>query len=565
MNQISPQQPFPVDRRAAPASSRIAAPTQAAILREALLTLEDGVILLDPRLHIVLCNVPARLQLGCGGDPPPRGLPLAALLATALSLDVDARATVMDRCVALNASSTGEAEARITFAETSILIRRLDGRRLLLLIAASCGRGQASLHDPLTGLGNRRLFQAALAAALAKPGAPASLLMLDLDRFKQVNDTLGHPVGDALLRLVGQRLRSCLRQDDVVVRLGGDEFAILLPHFEAVDTLAERLIDLLSRPYLVEGHLANIGVSIGVAFAPADADDPGTLLRHADLALYGAKAAGRHCIRFFKPEMNARAQARLALETDLRRATALNQFALHYQPLLDIASGRVTEFEALLRWQHPTRGTVPPAEFIPLAEELGLIVQIGEWVLRQACRTAVTWPEDVRVAVNVSPIQFSDGHRLVCAVSDALATSGLAGRRLEVEITETVLLNNTPDTLATLHALRALGVSIAMDDFGTGYSSLSQLRSFPFDKVKIDRSFVSQIDDEGGSGREVVRAIASLGANLGMTVTVEGIETNAQADFVETTGGHQMQGYLISRPVPSDMVAALFSPKAAGR
>ncbi len=528
------------------------------MLREALLAIEDGVMLFDPRLNLVLCNVSARLQLGWEGGPPRRGMAFAALLDGAARLDAAGREAILNRCAALRAGP-GEAKASVLLSGLSVRLHRLDGHRFLFLIAPSSNMAEASLVDPLTGLGNRRMFQAALTTALARPDATVALLMLDLDRFKQVNDTLGHPVGDALLRLVGQRLRACLRAEDVVVRLGGDEFAIVLSHVEKVDALAERLLDLLSRPYLVEGHLANIGVSIGIALAPTDADDPGMLLRHVDLALYAAKSAGRRCVRFFKPEMNARALARLALETDLRRATALNQFTLHYQPLLDIALGKVTECEALLRWQHPTRGMVPPADFIPLAEEIGLIVQIGEWVLRQACRTAVTWPEDVRIAVNVSPIQFGDGKRLICAVADALAASGLAGARLEIEVTESVLLHNSVETLATLHALRALGVSIAMDDFGTGYSSLSQLRSFPFDKVKIDRSFVGQIDAEGSGGREVVRAIASLGANLGMTVAVEGIETDAQARFVEASGSHQMQGYLISRPVPSDKVTALFS------
>ncbi len=367
---------------------------------------------------------------------------------------------------------------------------------------------------------------------------------------------------DPDLRLVAQRLRASLRGGDTLVRLGGDEFAILLPRAEGAEPLAERLVDLLSRPYLVEGHLANIGVSIGIARAPADAAEGGMLLRRADLALYAAKAAGRRQFCLFRPEMDARAQARQALETDLRRAVALGQFHLHYQPLLEVASNEVIGFEALLRWEHPARGMVPPAEFIPLAEEVGLIVPIGEWVLRQACRTAASWPETVLVAVNVSPVQFADGARLLRAVDEALASAGLSGTRLEIEITESVLLRDAAETLATLHDLRGRGVRIAMDDFGTGYSSLSQLRSFPFDKIKIDRSFVSEIEGESG-GKAVVRAIAALGASLGMTVTVEGVETEAQAAFVATSGGHQMQGYLISRPVPSDAVAALLAGRPA--
>ena len=529
-------------------------------LRDALLAVEDGVIIVNKRLRVVLCNVSARLQLGCRGYPPRRGTGLAALLSRADQIDAVVCKSVLEHSAALYDGTRNEAEASIPAGEISIRLRRIAGGMMLLLITANPGKPDMSLTDPLTGLGNRRAFQAAIAGLMIEPGISAALLMLDLDRFKQINDTLGHPIGDAVLRLVGQRLRACLRTEDVVARLGGDEFAVLLPQADQADLLAERLIDLLSRPYLVEGHLVNIGVSIGIALAPADADDPETLLRHADLALYAAKAAGRRRHRFFKPEMNARAQARLALETDLRRATALNQFILHYQPLVEVASGKVTECEALLRWQHPVRGIVPPGDFIQLAEEVGLIVQIGEWVLRQACRTAVGWPKGVKVAVNVSPIQFKDGKRLICAVSDALAASGLPGERLEIEVTESVLLQNSAEVLATLHAIHALGVSIAMDDFGTGYSSLSQLRSFPFDKVKIDRSFVTQIDEDRRSGREVVRAIASLGSNLGMIVAVEGIETESQARFIEANGGHQMQGYLISRPVPPDMVERLFSP-----
>ncbi len=336
----------------------------------------------------------------------------------------------------------------------------------------------------------------------------------------------------------------------------------MLPRAEGAEKLAERLVDLLSRPYLVDGHLANIGVSIGIARAPADASEGGMLLRRADLALYAAKAAGRRQFAMFRPEMDARAQARQALETDLRRAVALGQFHLHYQPLLEVASGAVVGFEALLRWQHPERGMVSPAEFIPLAEEVGLIVPIGEWVLRQACRTAASWPEAVLVAVNVSPVQFADGARLLRAVDEALASAGLPGARLEIEITESVLLRDAAETLAILHELRGRGVRIAMDDFGTGYSSLSQLRSFPFDKIKIDRSFVSEIETQSG-GKAVVRAIAALGASLGMTVTVEGVETEAQAHFVAASGGHQMQGYLISRPVPAEAVGALLAGRRA--
>lgn len=535
-------------------------------LRAALLGLTDGVILLDLGLRLILCNRAARRRLGWVGAPPRRGLALAAVLDRAGALDAAERAVIREHCAALLAgdmapasgADCAAAEKDLAFGDFALRLCRLDGQGVMLSIPTGGDDGAAALRDPLTGLGNRRAFQAALAAALTGAEAEAALLLLDLDRFKHVNDSLGHPVGDALLRVVAQRLRASLRAGDILVRLGGDEFAILLPRADGAERLAERLVDLLGRPYLVEGHLANIGVSIGIARVPADAAEGGMLLRRADLALYAAKAAGRRQFAVFRPEMDTRAQARQALETDLRRAVALGQFHLHYQPLLDVASGAVIGFEALLRWEHPARGMVSPAEFIPLAEEVGLIVPIGEWVLRQALRTAANWPETILVAVNVSPVQFADGARLLSAVDEALAGAGLPGARLEVEITESVLLRDAAETLAILHDLRARGVRIAMDDFGTGYSSLSQLRSFPFDKIKIDRSFVSAIESENG-GKAVVRAITALGASLGMTVTVEGVETEAQAAFVAASGGHQMQGYLISRPVSPEGVAALLA------
>ena len=551
-------------------SASRARPGEDAALRRAFLALDEGILLLDAELRLLLCNPAARRLLGWVGAPPKRGLGLAALLEHASALAADDRAKLRDHCAALRAGGAQpdpESDAEETWVVLHDLGARLCslGRHgIVVSFPAGGENGEAALRDPLTGLGNRRAFQAALAAALARPTTEAALLLLDLDRFKHINDSLGHPVGDTLLRLVAKRLRASLRAGDILVRLGGDEFAVLLPRAEGADVLAERLVDLLSRPYLVEGHLANIGVSIGIALAPADAVEGGLLLRRADLALYAAKAAGRRRFCRFHPEMDARAQARQALETDLRRAVALGQFHLHYQPLLEVASGEVIGFEALLRWNHPTRGMVSPVEFIPLAEEIGLIVPIGEWVLRQACRTAATWPEPIGVAVNVSPMQFADSARLLRAVGEALASAGLPGSRLEIEITENVLLRDGAETLAVLHDLRSLGVRIAMDDFGTGYSSLSQLRSFPFDKIKIDRSFVSQIE-AGNGGKEVVRAIAALGASLGMTVTVEGVETEAQASFVAASGGHQMQGYLISRPVPSEAVPALLAAAPAPR
>ena len=411
-----------------------------------------------------------------------------------------------------------------------------------------------SAADALTGLADRRQFRERLAAALAtSPGGAGEgpgVLLIDLDRFKAVNDALGHPVGDALLQSAGRRLRSALRPGDVAARLGGDEFAVLLGRprdgaggREAVAAVAARLVELLARPYVVRGQVAIIGASIGVALAPEDGTDPDTLLSRADLALYQSKGQGRGRYSFFAPELQARAEARRALELGLRAALPRGEFALHYQPQLDLGTRRLSGFEALLRWQRPGIGLVPPNDFIPLAEEIGLIGGIGAWVLRTATAEAARWPAPLSVAVNVAPQQFQDG-RLVGNVRDTLAAAGLPGERLELEITESALLEDGGwGTMGQLQALKTMGVRISLDDFGTGYSSLSQLRSFPFDRVKIDRSFA---DDAA-----VVRAVAALGASLGMRTTAEGVETAAQLERIRAEGCTEAQGYLLGRPVPA--------------
>ena len=420
-----------------------------------------------------------------------------------------------------------------------------------------------ALHDSLTGLPNRAFLSKHLEHALAQARrhkTALAMLCLDLDRFKQVNDTLGHPLGDALLRAVAGRLRDCLRSCDMVTRLGGDEFAIVQAPLDRADdagTLAQRIIETLSKPYDLHGHQVVVGASIGIALAPTDTTDTGHLLKMADMALYRAKADGRGVFRMFEQEMDTKLQARRMLELDLRRAVEMQEFELHYQPLVDLSSGQVNALEALVRWRHPEQGLVSPDNFIPLAEETGLIGPIGAWVLHQACADAAKWPTDVRVAVNVSAAQFK-GPGLIAAVFDALAASALSPERLELEITETALLADADATLAVLRELRAKGVRIVMDDFGTGYSSLGYLRSFPFDKIKIDRCFIKDIETNVDC-KAIVRAVTGLGSNLGIVTTAEGVETAAQLDQLRAEGCDQIQGYLFSRPVPARDVAALLS------
>jgi len=416
--------------------------------------------------------------------------------------------------------------------------------------------------DALTGLVDRGTFRARLGEALsgARPvtGGPA-VLMLDLDRFKAVNDSLGHPAGDALLRSAAKRLRAALRQGDLAARLDGDAFAVLLAapvSADVADKVAARLIDLLARPYLVDGQVALVGASLGVAFALPGCADADRLIGRADMALDHAKATGRGRISHFSPALQRRADARRRLEQELRAALPLGQLEVFYQPQCDLGLGRISGFEALLRWRHPERGLVPPDAFIPLAEEIGLIQTMGEWVLHTACAEASRWPDEVTVAVNVAAKQFEQG-QLVGIVAAALAAAGLPGRRLELEITETALLHD-PDgqVTAQLRAIKAMGVAISLDDFGTGYSSLSQLRSFPFDRVKIDRSFV---DDHA-----VVRAIAALGRNLGIRTTAEGVESAGQLARLRHEGCDDVQGYLLGRPLPASAIPETIARLSAG-
>ena len=416
-------------------------------------------------------------------------------------------------------------------------------------------------HDALTGLPNRNLLRQQMDDMLMhgrRSAEKVAVLMLGLDNFKAVNETLGHGTGDKLLRAVAKRLRSTLREADALARLNSDEFAIVqsaVARPEDAVLLAKRLLEAISESFLLDGHSVVIGASIGIAMSPGDGEESEKLLKSADMALSRAKTEFRGTFSFFEAEMDARAQTRRKIEIELRDAIQKDVLRPYYQPLVDLATGRITGFEALVRWPHPERGMISPAEFIPVAEETGLINPVGGLMLRRACQDAAQWPDDVRVAVNLSPLQFRTGN-LLSIVTDALKQSGLPARRLELEITETLLLEKSSQVLATLHALRALGVRISMDDFGTGYSSLSYLRSFPFDKIKIDRSFVRDLG-ANPDAQAIVRSIISLGKGLGVIITAEGVETEAELSCLRAEGCHEGQGYLFSRARPHAEIVSL--------
>lgn len=422
-------------------------------------------------------------------------------------------------------------------------------------------------HDALTDLPNRVLLRERMEHAIAvtrNGGVDLAVLMLDLDRFKEVNDTLGHPTGDALLRAVAARLRECTTETALIARLGGDEFAVIdyvtNPAVEAA-ALAENIKKALCEPFDLGDHRVTVGTSIGIAIAPRDGNDSDVIMKSADLALYSAKSGGRGAFRFFEPELDQLMHARRNLERDMRKALAQGEFELHYQPFVDVESGQARGFEALLRWHHPERGLVSPAEFIPLAEETGLILPLGEWVLRAACAEAAKWPRALTIAINLSPAQFRS-KELVSVIVGALAASGIAPHRLELEVTETVIMHDSEAVFAALGQLRELGVRIALDDFGTGYSSLSFLQKFPFDKVKIDRSFVSELSRKKGEAHQIARAVVAFAASLGKTTTAEGVETAEQLDILREEGCAEAQGYYFSRPMHASSIPQLVQRKA---
>jgi len=416
-------------------------------------------------------------------------------------------------------------------------------------------------YDALTDLPNRALFHEQLKRELARiaPGEQLAVMYIDIDEFKSVNDTLGHLIGDELLKSVAVSLGRCVRDTDFVARLGGDEFAIVQTGVRTADDvtgLVTRVLDTIREPYECLGHQVTTDASIGIALAPQHGTDLDQILKNADLAMYAAKSAGRRTYRFFEPEMDARVRARRILEMDLRQAISDGAFEVHYQPCVSLRDNKITGCEALLRWRHSERGMISPAEFIPVAEETGLINQLGEWVLTTACAEATTWPEHIKLAVNVSPVQFKGG-TLALKIVAALAASGLPASRLELEITEAVLIRDDEVALAILHQLRTIGVGIALDDFGTGYSSLSYLQRFPFDKIKIDRCFVNDIAEPDGSSC-IVQAVVNIAAARQMTTTAEGVETQQQRELLLALGCAEMQGYLFSAAKPAAEVRQLF-------
>jgi diguanylate cyclase (GGDEF)-like protein len=541
-------------------------------LSAALEGMPQGLGMFDAERQLIVCNAHYAAMYALRPEHTEPGTPLRAILehrvATGTS-PVNAESFVADAMASAARPTLGVAEQQLQ-----------DGRIISVISAPLSTGGGVTIHmdvtekrnsekqiaflahhDALTGLANRVQLRDHIGQSLQRVerGERFSVLCLDLDHFKDINDTLGHSVGDALLCAVATRLRALVREGDLVSRTGGDEFSIVQPGCEqpvaAATDLATRLVEALSVPFEIGDHQVVAGASIGIAIAPDDGNDADQLLKNADMALYRAKDEGRGGFHFFEPEMDAKAQARRILELDLRKAITAGEFEVFYQPIVNLAQNRISGFEALLRWNHPTRGRVVPGEFIPLAEETGLIVPIGEWVIRQACARAMTWPSDLRIAVNASPVQFR--HKgLVAAVMSALAASGLRPDRLELEITETVLMHNNDATLAMLHQLRGLGVRISMDDFGTGYSSLSYLRSFPFDKIKIDQSFVRDLVEKPDS-IAIIRAVAGLGHSFGMTTTAEGVETQEQLDQMRAEGCTEVQGYFYSKPLAASAIAPL--------
>jgi diguanylate cyclase (GGDEF)-like protein len=537
----------------------------------ALTNMTQGLILHDSSGRVIVCNQRYLEMYGLSPDVVTPGCSFHDLIAHrgetgSFTGDVDAHCLRILRKVAL-----GEI--------THTLLETTDGRSIQIANRPLADGGWVSTHediterrrsdeqikhlahyDLLTDLPNRAHFRGELERALERVqrGERIAVLYIDIDEFKSVNDSLGHPVGDELLKVVADRLRGCIGKTDIVARLGGDEFAIIQTAVAGrteVRELVKRIYETIRVPHECAGHLLTTDASIGIAMAPEDGVDLNELLKNADLAMYGAKADGRRTYRFFESCMDARVKALRALEVDMRKAIVEGGFEIHYQPVVNLRDNVISGCEALLRWRHAELGLISPAQFIPVAEDTGLINQLGEWVLNAACAEATKWPDHIKIAVNVSPVQFRS-QTLALKVAAALAASGLSADRLELEITEAVLIRDDEAALAMLHELRRLGVRIALDDFGTGYSSLSYLQRFPFDKIKIDRSFIKDITDANGSS-SIVQAVVDIGAARNMTTTAEGVETEDQRELLRQLDCTEMQGYLFSAAVPAAQISRL--------
>jgi diguanylate cyclase (GGDEF)-like protein len=525
----------------------------------------QGLVLYDASARIIICNQRYIEMFGLSPEVVKQGCTMQRLISHrketgSFDGDVDEFCDAIIRNVSLGKGTRQLTEAPGGRA-IEIVNQPLKGGGWVATIEDITQRTRAdekiahmAHYDALTDLPNRLLFRERLEQALKaiRPGERLAVMYIDIDEFKSINDALGHPIGDELLQGVADRLRGCLKETDVAARLGGDEFAVIQTAIKSQSETAH-LVDCIHAairaPFECTGHLITTDASIGIALAPGDGLDIDQLLKNADLALYGAKGDGRRTYRFFEAGMDARAKARRSLELELRQAINDGSLEAYYQPVVTLDHDKVSCCEALLRWRHPERGMISPAEFIPIAEETGLINQLGHWVLHTACAEAANWPDDIRVAVNVSPVQFKS-QTLALNVAAALAASGLAASRLELEITEAVLIRDDEVALEVLHQLRALGVRIALDDFGTGYSSLSYLQRFPFDKIKIDRSFVKDITSAVASS-SIVEAVVNIAAASHMTTTAEGVETEQQKELLRALGCTEMQGYLFSPAIPA--------------
>ena len=542
--------------------------------RVAIETMRQGLCMFDGDDTLVIFNHRVTIDLGIPFDALSPGLTLASF------------ADILERHHAFDASGAARFQEALRSAasqsEQQTSIETLLNGRVLsyVVLPMSEDRGwiftceditdrykaeqrllHVSLHDPLTDLANRTALRNRVESEARRwpPHESSALLYVDLDGFKEVNDSLGHPVGDAVLQLVAQRLLKSTRNADTVARIGGDEFVIVQSnamHPSGTSSLAERLIEELKAPFEVAGHQIVLGASVGIACIQSSEIEPDLFIKNADLALYEAKKDGGNCYRIFEPKLEAAANAKSKLSAELKSAVANQEFVVHYQPLVNVRTRFLCGFEALVRWQHPTRGLVSPGEFIEVAEGIGLIGHIGEQVLFQACAEAVNWPSHVKIAVNLSPKQFGQHRQILTTVDEVLTWSGLSPGRLELEVTESILLQGTEDTVSTLHSLKALGVRISMDDFGTGYSSLSYLQKFPFDKVKIDQSFIRNLQP-GGSGGPIIHAIMGMCKSIGLRTTAEGVETEEQFDQLVREGCDEAQGYLFGRAVTSDLVGGV--------